>query len=336
LIFNQDESLRFTGDQHSVRVRGAGQVVVEGCGCYLLYQGRKRQGSSQTLGRSGEHKVQLKKVRSIYTVDCRELEPPQLVTGGPEELRTEELKGEVIEAEKDLDCTEEFSLVNISMRRFSKVVAHGIHSISLQDLRRYFNPNAMEENHIPVVDLNLTSSTPVLPHSPALPPSPFTSLGFRIADQVLSHMDDPMYGLKNFNGLERLVHELHMHEIWERARPYYTILSYSPAPAPLCECAIDLQHNGVMESLRTTALKLREPEMFYRQPKTGTNTTAEGGEKYHVHYHFHLQDEDEGEGGLEEGMQPLVDQEAWEAWKGGKSMEKDDYSLALFMHCMLD
>ena len=49
--------------------------------------------------------------------------------------------------------------------------------------------------------------------------------------QVLSHMDEAMYDIKNMNGLEQLAHALHMHEMWESAGPHFKVLESRP-PSP--------------------------------------------------------------------------------------------------------
>ena len=62
-------------------------------------------------------------------------------------------------------------------------------------IRHYFSPDASATNNIPVVDLNLTSSTPVLDHAPSRPPSPFNSFGMRVLDQVGSDSQDQRLNL---------------------------------------------------------------------------------------------------------------------------------------------
>ena len=104
-------------------------------------------------------------------------------------------------------CDQVLTDHDIDPKAFGPIVAHSIHSLSLDDLRfckkhhivvpclctlctlniltrHYFSPDASTTNMIPVVDLNLTSNTPVLEHAPSRFASPFKSLGMRVLDQV--------------------------------------------------------------------------------------------------------------------------------------------------------
>lgn len=42
-------------------------------------------------------------------------------------------------------------------------------------------------------------------------------------DHVLSHIDDPMYGVKNANALDMIAHALHMQELWSVAGQAYKV-----------------------------------------------------------------------------------------------------------------
>ena len=80
-------------------------------------------------------------------------------------------------------------------------------------------------------------------------------------------MDDNMYDVKNMNGLERVAHAMHMHEMWQNAGPHFSHLESNPANQSVCSCVVDIEGNGVMEHLRLNALKIREPELFYKKAK---------------------------------------------------------------------
>ena len=73
--------------------------------------------------------------------------------------------------------------------------------------------------------------------------------------KVLTHMDDNMYEVKNMDGLERVAHAMHMHEMWENAGLHFNSLVKSPANQSLCTCVVDVESNGIMERLRLNALK---------------------------------------------------------------------------------
>merc|ERR1719318_1710101 len=97
---------------------------------------------------------------------------------------------------------------------FAKRIAHGIHSLTLADLRYYFNPNANETNNIPTINRDLSSPIPILNDAPDIGRSDrFKTIGLLVAEEVVLN-EDPDYDLRNADMLEKLLHGLHMHEIW--------------------------------------------------------------------------------------------------------------------------
>merc|ERR550534_1038738 len=64
---------------------------------------------------------------------------------------------------------------------YPKRIAHGIHSLTLADLRLYFDPNANKTNNIPTVNRNLTSE-PILNDAPDIGRSDrFKTIGLLVA-----------------------------------------------------------------------------------------------------------------------------------------------------------
>ena len=55
------------------------RAVLQGCGCFVLYHKKKGEGESFYVDRAGEHRIPLKKVRSMYRVQCHQEEIPWLV-----------------------------------------------------------------------------------------------------------------------------------------------------------------------------------------------------------------------------------------------------------------
>jgi len=224
---------------------------------------------------------------------------------------------------------------------FGAAIAHGIHSLTLNDLRHYFFHSTTEENGVPVVDMTLNSSTPVLLHAPLLKgDSNFDSMGLNIADRVLSHMDDNMYAVKNYNGLERIIHDLHMHEIWKMTRPSFKKLMRRPADNNICKCVVDISNNGVMEQLNITADKIRNPENYYKPNINKFYYKLSYGLSYRLSYNLGWHwDAAVNDGELEESMPPLVDETSWIIWRNeiGKKpgMKKYYKLLGLFLHCKL-
>ena len=152
-------------------------------------------------------------------------------------------------------------------------------------------------------------------------------------------MDDNMYDVKNMNGLERVAHAMHMHEMWQNAGPHFSHLESNPANQSVCSCVVDIEGNGVMEHLRLNALKIREPELFYKKAK---DTRGPG---YSIPiYTFKIPiPSGDGNGALKklgEGQPKLEDSSSWLAWRGATlpdlpGMDLNNEMLALFIHCRL-
>merc|ERR1719150_1994667 len=122
---------------------------------------------------------------------------------------------------------------------YPKRIAHGMHSLTLADLRYYFNANANETNNIPTINRDLSSLIPVLNEAPD-------------------------YDLRNADTLEKLLHGLHMHEMWtETSRLYKNLLVNPPADPNICPCLADVENNGIYFNLRNMALYIREPELGF-------------------------------------------------------------------------
>ena len=152
-------------------------------------------------------------------------------------------------------------------------------------------------------------------------------------------MDDNMYEVKNMDGLERVAHAMHMHEMWENARPHFNNLERNPANQSVCACAVDVESNGIMEHLRLNALKIREPELFYKAKDTGTPYSIQ----YSVPIYRKALSLEDGKSALKklsEGQPELKDSSAWLAWRSDSlpdlpGMNHNQKILALFIHCRL-
>uniref|UniRef100_A0A914E9Y0 Uncharacterized protein n=1 Tax=Acrobeloides nanus TaxID=290746 RepID=A0A914E9Y0_9BILA len=148
-------------------------------------------------------------------------------------------------------------------------VAHGIHSITLRELRK-LSPNITEDNRIPTINKNLSSIDPILLYAPDRKgPSDgkFMTDGMRTLDEVLSHMGDEAYDIKNSNTLERIVHAFHMEEAWAMVEQAYEKIRENPPNGQVCRCAMDIEQNGVLDKLRFIAMAIREPKLIYGDKK---------------------------------------------------------------------
>ena len=52
--------------------------------------------------------------------------------------------------------------------KFFQTVMHGVHSLTLEDLRHYFEPDAPVDNGIPTVNTDLSSPDEILPNAPSV------------------------------------------------------------------------------------------------------------------------------------------------------------------------
>eukprot|EP00095_Tigriopus_kingsejongensis_P012489 maker-scaffold789_size96855-snap-gene-0.25 protein:Tk12489 transcript:maker-scaffold789_size96855-snap-gene-0.25-mRNA-1 annotation:"n-acylglucosamine 2-epimerase" len=168
-----------------------------------------------------------------------------------------------------LQCPKVMQTHNLS-RAFPGVVAHGLHSITLEDIQHYFNPETTEDNHVPTINLDLISDHAVLGYAPSLHiHNQFSSQYMRSVDAVLSHMDNANYDVKKYTTLERMVHVMHMNEMWEMAKPHYEeLVAHPPENPKICPCVNGIQNNGILDMMKFMALKIREPELMYGQHLT--------------------------------------------------------------------
>jgi len=241
-------------------------------------------------------------------------------------------------------------------KRFPGAVAHGIHSITLEDIRHYFKHDATEENHVPTLNYDLRSNKTVLPHAKLYGyDTTFSTVSMRIMDQVLRDMDKKDWYLTNYNTLEKLAHTAHMNEVWAKAKVHYDSISLLEPSGQLCRCLTDVQNNGIMKMLPFMSLKIRFPGITSGMHLQLENGQADwSGNIYHYAFfndwsnelkNFDFSGEHVKERAAkklvdgDKGMKArLVNEEAWKFWKHGmKSRNKhDDYELAMFLYCTLN
>jgi len=134
---------------------------------------------------------------------------------------------------------------------WNETIAHAMHSMTVQHLRM-FNPAATVQNSIPTVDRNSkTIPWELLPSAPDMPvkENAFATPAMNLIDHILSGMGHGHDGLGIYtNGVERIVHEFHMRDLYERVLKIYQTL---PEPlAALCDCLSDTASNGINEAMK--------------------------------------------------------------------------------------
>ena len=63
-------------------------------------------------------------------------------------------------------CSAIFSDHGMNFSSFYRGVAHGVHALSLEEIRHFFKADAPEENHIPTVNTDFRAESPVLYNAP--------------------------------------------------------------------------------------------------------------------------------------------------------------------------
>uniref|UniRef100_A0A7S2IQI0 Uncharacterized protein n=1 Tax=Zooxanthella nutricula TaxID=1333877 RepID=A0A7S2IQI0_9DINO len=159
-------------------------------------------------------------------------------------------------------CAEILAAANVT-GRFAVAVAHGIHDITVEDLREFKGDVPCAGNGVPTVNRDLRSESAVLPSAPCLDDgdSPFATPAMRVVDAALTRMDDMNYDIGTTSGLQRLVHAFHMREVWALASAQYQALAADPPGRAACACALDVDGNSVLEELRLIASSLRSAQM---------------------------------------------------------------------------
>merc|ERR1712080_127722 len=219
---------------------------------------------------------------------------------------------------------------------FPSVVAHGTHSLTLPDIRRYFPPTTRQTLRIPVVNPDFLSMDPLLPSPPDFQHT-FHSPTLQAVDRILSHLGEADFDIRQYTDLERLVHTAHMQEIWYQASKVYTDIQEGGGTREpgLCECVRDVESNGVIRMLRVIANKARE-DKHGEVSALGNDAAKENLDlvSKFLYYDFDPSDDTEK-------VPHLRSREDWETWKlDMKRMEPmmDGHSkyLAIYMYCMLN
>jgi len=250
------------------------------------------------------------------------------------ELKPDECKAALLEA----GVTEDFDVM----------VSHAIHSITMKELQK-FDSTVTEDNYVPTVNYDLRADQAILPYAPdrRMPDDDmFVTEPMRTLNMVLSHMDDAHWDITAFNPLERVVHAFHMREVWGRARLQYNQITANPPNATVCQCALDVNNNGIMKLLRFTAMAIREPALVYGSPAFTDKTLDEKGQpKYYIPYpySFHFLKPVENKNPEElfirdhaQAMPPLTNSTVWKIWKQTTHSPKIDFDTALFIYCAIN
>jgi len=213
------------------------------------------------------------------------------------------------------------------LNEFDFVVAHGIHSLTVEDINIYFDPKTTDVNNIPTVNDDLKSSIMIRNNAPYRNSNnPFHTEEMNVLNWMLDNMDNPYYFMR-FSVLERIVHVFHMKEFWYDAAQQYSKLKTNPPNSRICNCITSVRNNYITEILELFAFNLREPEMLFN-----------GSVKYVIsssnYKNLNLSNF------LDHGkVVPVINsKENWDIWKA-ISLDKTvqhDHDLAVYLYCMLN
>eukprot|EP00092_Neocalanus_flemingeri_P036935 GFUD01040208.1.p1 GENE.GFUD01040208.1~~GFUD01040208.1.p1 ORF type:complete len:240 (-),score=37.23 GFUD01040208.1:13-732(-) len=218
-------------------------------------------------------------------------------------------------------CSDILDEQNVA-ERFPYYVAHGSHSLTLNDIRAFFDATASEENGIAIVNFNLREDL-LLPNAPLIRlNNRFSSSALFALDHILSHMEDNEYDIKNANALDRITHALHMQEFWSETSKFFNKLSQKARSEKMCSCIQQIYGEDITQELLHIAKQIRNSVQMYVF-HFETKTKLKRSEKLLA-------------------MASIVDEESWDSWKNETTVGltqtiKDEmaYNFALYLGCKL-
>ncbi|KAF6032537.1 hypothetical protein EB796_009138 [Bugula neritina] len=147
---------------------------------------------------------------------------------------------------------------------FNETIAHAIHSLTLNELRK-FNPLAEELNGVPVVNPRLNDPTEterVIPHAPEEEINKnFVSEAMNTIDSVMSQVGQSgdQFGT-NWPLVARIVHKFHMKDTWAKIKEEFDLMKQPSKD--LCVCLKDTKKNGIFQAVDWVARQYRTAPLF--------------------------------------------------------------------------
>jgi len=169
-------------------------------------------------------------------------------------------------------CSDVMARNGLNSSSFWHGAAHGLHSLHLEEIRHFFEPDATENNKIPVVNKNLSSQQTILFNAPlAGYDEHFGTMALKVMAYFMLN-DRPDFFEQGLNTLEKLTHQYHMHEIYAAAAPIYNAMKENPPSDPeLCACVNDITGNGILIEMANIARQLKYFQSK-RRPRQLCNT----------------------------------------------------------------
>jgi len=161
-------------------------------------------------------------------------------------------KGNDPAPDKPISCEESFTNNGLNYSTFHQGVAHGIHSLSLEEIRYFFKPDAPENNKIPTANIDFRSEDLINSNAPLWGyEDRFDTWALKIMDWFMLN-DKPYILMKGTSTVEKIAHQYHMQEVYTRASKMYKDLVLNPPVDPkVCTCSNDVTANGVLDEVKT-------------------------------------------------------------------------------------
>merc|ERR1711962_993990 len=155
-------------------------------------------------------------------------------------------------------CSEIMAQNGLDFSSFWQGAAHGLYALHLEEIRHFFEPNATENNKIPVVNKNLSSEQTILSNAPhAGYDKQFNTMALKVMAYFMRN-DSPDFFQRGLNTLEKVTRQYHMHEIYAAAAPIYSNMKENlPLGTDLCACVNNIRGNGILVEMANIARQLK-------------------------------------------------------------------------------
>jgi len=160
------------------------------------------------------------------------------------------------------DCADVFAENGYNYSTFAVGSAHGIHGLSLEEIRYFFAKDAPEDNKIPTVNIDFSADTPVFLNAPLWGyENKYTTWALKIMDWFMLN-DHPYIFTEGTTAIEKATHQYHMHEIYAKAAKIYEdLIKVPPKGNRFCSCVNDVEANGILSQIYKIADILKNGKM---------------------------------------------------------------------------
>jgi len=258
---------------------------------------------------------------------------------------------------------------------FPESIAHGIHSLTLQDLRYYFDEKAQKNNTIPSINWDLSSDDLLFDSAPILQlNNSFRTPAMNSVDHILSNWETKDFMMKHGGVLEKLVHNLHVYETLSMSGKVYKQIvkklkkekkkkkgrrEFEGKMKRICSC-IEEKYSDIESHLTKMANSTREADEHQGEGEgehdhDGEHEHEEHGEegckgwknmcrlnfnnKSCKNRHLIVDPDHVHTDGSSDYVQPLVNSTSWKDWKDhlkGPDEQQWNFNLAVYIYCKLD